>query len=140
MVCAVPKYARDFRRVLVVDDEGGLQLLVRAILEQGPYLVDVARNGLEACDRIRQATYDAIVCDIFMPSMDGAALYGALREFDPRQAERVIFVTGGSLDPEKRAQVKDSGRPLLRKPFEIEEFERVVAVVANTGSEQTANA
>lgn len=140
VVCDVRHSAEGFRRALVVDDEGGLQLLVRAILEQGPFIVDVARDGLEACDLIRQTTYDAIVCDIFMPTMDGAAFYGALKEFDPRQAERVIFVTGGSLDPETRARVRDSGRPMLRKPFEIEELERAVIRVADQGLEPVPNA
>jgi CheY-like chemotaxis protein len=140
VVCAVRNSAGAFRRALVVDDEGGLQLLVRAILEQGPFIVDVARDGLEACDRIRQTSYDAIVCDIYMQSMDGAAFYGALKEYDSRQAERVIFVTGGSLDPETRARVRDSGRPLLRKPFEIEELERAVTRVADQGLEPVSNA
>jgi two-component system NtrC family sensor kinase len=117
-----------------------VQLLVRAVLEQGPYLVDVARNGFEACDRVRQGTYDAIVCDIFMPSMDGAAFYAALRECDPEQAERVIFVTGATLSAEKRAWLKQTGRPLVHKPFDIEEFERVVDAVANADLEPAGNA
>jgi CheY-like chemotaxis protein len=119
-----------FRRALVVDDEGGLQLLVRAVLEHGSYMVDVARNGCEACDRIRTNQYDAIVCDLLMPQMDGATFFRALKELDEEQAGRVIFVTGASLDLETRAQIRESGRPILRKPFDIDELERAVNAVA----------
>lgn len=96
-------------------------------------MVDVARNGCEACDRIRTNQYDAIVCDLLMPQMDGAAFFRALKELDEEQADRVIFVTGASLDLETRAQIRESGRPILRKPFDIDELERAVNAVAQAG-------
>ena len=109
-----------------MDDEGGLQLLVRAILEHSAYLVDVARDGLEACTHVRSTKYDAIICDILMPNMDGAAFYGALLEIDEQQARRVLFVTGADLDEKTKTTLRDSGQPLLHKPFEINEFEEAV--------------
>ncbi len=119
-----------FRRALVVDDEGGLQLLVRAILEHSAYLVDVARDGLEACNRVRGVKYDAIICDILMPNMDGTTFFHTLLEIDAQQARRVLFVTGEDLDDETKAKLRTSGRPLMHKPFEIDEFQRVVDGVA----------
>jgi len=120
-----------FRQALVVDDEGSLQLLVRAILEHGAFLVDVAPDGVEACERVKKTRYDAIICDIFMPNMDGTAFYRELMRIDEQQARRVIFVTGADLDDDVKAKVKQSGRPILYKPFEIEEFTEAVNLIAS---------
>jgi len=119
-----------FAGALVVDDEGGLQMLVKAILEHGAYLVDVAKDGLEACQRVRATRYDAIICDIFMPNMDGLTFYQKLRDIDRNQADRVIFVTGADLEDDIVRAVRECGRPVLRKPFEIDEFSRTVDSVA----------
>jgi CheY-like chemotaxis protein len=127
MSVAATTFTGGFRQVLVVDDEGALQLLVRAVLEQDYYMVDVARDGLEACDRVRRNCYDAIVCDLRMPNMDGATFFGQLKQIDVEQAGRVIFVTGLEIDRETGDRVR--GRPILRKPFDIAELERLVAGV-----------
>jgi CheY-like chemotaxis protein len=117
-----------FRQVLVVDDEGALQMLVRAVLEQERFMVDIARDGMEACVQVRRQHYDAIVCDLRMPKMDGATFYGILKDTDASQAGRVIFVTGADIDADTGQKVL--GRPILRKPFDIDELERIVARVA----------
>lgn len=127
MSVAATTFPGGFRQVLVVDDEGALQLLVRAILEQDYYMVDVARDGVEACSQVRRNCYDAIVCDLRMPNMDGATFFDELKSIDREQADRVIFVTGLDIDSETGSRVK--GRPILRKPFDIAELESMVAGV-----------
>lgn len=131
MADAVANGKTRFAGALVVDDEGGLQMLVRAILEHGDYLVDVARDGLEACQRVKGARYDAIICDIYMPNMDGLTFYRNLRDIDGEQAGRVIFVTGADIEDDFVRAVRASGRPVLLKPFEIDEFARTVDSVAS---------
>ena len=115
-----------FAGALVVDDEGGLTLLVRAILEDSDYLVDVAKDGVEACERVKERRYDAIICDIVMPNMDGIQFYTELSKIDATQAERLMFVTGMDMDEETRRQIRDTGRPVLHKPFEIGKFTAAV--------------
>lgn len=125
-----------FRRALVIDDEGGLQLLVRALLEHEGFLVDVARDGVEACRRVRITKYDAIICDIFMPNMDGADFFRALCDIDRGQAARVLFVTGGEMDTAVSARVLESGRPILYKPFGVDEFTRAVGLLTRKRREE----
>jgi CheY-like chemotaxis protein len=119
-----------FRRALVVDDEGGLQFLVRVILEQADYLVDVARDGLDACGKLDLAEYDAIVCDIVMPNMDGPTLYDHLERAHRREAHRIVFVTGADLDPELTGLINSTGCRLLRKPFSVSELCEAVDALA----------
>ncbi len=58
-------------RLLVVDDEENIRFLFKEELEEEGYSVDVASNGLEALDKIKQAAFDLVILDIKMPGMNG---------------------------------------------------------------------
>lgn len=58
-------------RLLVVDDEENIRFLFKEELEEEGYSVDVASNGLEALDKIKQAVFDLVILDIKMPGMNG---------------------------------------------------------------------
>lgn len=131
MTEAVTEDKTAFRRALVVDDEGGLLLLVRAILEHSSYLVDVAHDGVEACEHVKHTVYDVIICDIRMPNMDGPTFYSRLRQINQAQAEKVVFVTGLDLDRETLDRLRESGCPVLHKPFEVTQFAEVVNAIAD---------
>ncbi len=127
MLSAIGRRDREFPHILVVDDDGGLQLLVRGILEQYGFMVDVAADGLQATEMAARTRYDAIVCDVVMPHMDGCEFYAGLQQTDPEQARRLIFVTGAYLDDKTRDRLHRTRRTVIRKPFNIDEFEQAVA-------------
>ena len=58
-------------RLLVVDDEENIRFLFKEELEEEGYTVDVASNGLEAMDKVKQYVFDLVVLDIKMPGMSG---------------------------------------------------------------------
>jgi CheY-like chemotaxis protein len=66
-------------RVLVVDDEPDMRLLIQRRLVRRGWHVDTAATGLEALDHWRSRTYDAIVVDHRMAPMDGMETARALR-------------------------------------------------------------
>jgi len=66
--------------VLVVDDEPGVALGVRSALEGQGFAVDVAADGHDGWVAARSGTYDAIVLDLMLPSMNGYKVCAALRE------------------------------------------------------------
>ena len=57
--------------VLIVDDERSIRNTLRDILETEGYEVDEAENGEVAIEKIKQKSFDVILCDIKMPGMDG---------------------------------------------------------------------
>ena len=71
-----------------------------------------------------------ILTDIRMPDLDGRALYEEIVRRWPRQAGRVVFVTGDTLASALRDFVAESGRPVIEKPFLPSEVRRVVAELA----------
>jgi CheY-like chemotaxis protein len=81
------------RRVLVIDDNGDLRDLMQVILLGDGHLVDVASSGQEGLAALREAAYDLVVTDIFMPGQDGIETIQQLRAEFP--AVKVLAVSGG---------------------------------------------
>ncbi len=114
------------RRLLIVDDEPEVAALLRALFVRAGNDAVVARNGREALDLIDRGRFDAVLCDVKMPEMNGPALYQALRRVRPDLLARIAFITGDALSAETKAFLDESGVPYLTKPFTSEEVMRVL--------------
>ena len=114
-------------RVLVVDDDHDLAELLREVLTYENCEADVASNGMEAIEQLHAHDYEAILCDLMMPRVDGEALYNEVTRQYPYLADRFLFVTGQA---SCRAGFSDfiyrTGNRLVEKPFEIQELRRAV--------------
>jgi DNA-binding NtrC family response regulator len=108
-------------RVLVVDDDHDLAELLREVLTFENCEVEVASNGMEAMDRLRTGEYEAILCDMVMPRVDGEALYNdVVRDF-PHLSNRFLFVTGQSSRMARFCDhVTREGNYVIEKPFDIQ--------------------
>lgn len=107
------------RRVLIIDDD---PLWRRALdrLLRANYRVSHAVNGLDALEKLANGgLFEAILCDIEMPSLDGISLHARMRELLPEQARRVAFVTGQAT--KRTLKYADSvRRPIIDKSSGIE--------------------
>src|SRR5436309_2391327 len=71
-------------RILVVDDEPGMQQYLRTVLEAGSYEVFTVPSGLEALARVTEDPLpDVVLLDVLMPNMDGLRTLEKLRETRP---------------------------------------------------------
>ncbi len=118
-----PRPTAYIKRVLIVEDDHQLAEMIAEVLTFENHLPDIAANGLEALDRLRTADYEAVICDLMLPGLDGERLYAeALKEF-PFLAEKFLFITGQAAS---RAGLTDfiyrTGNTLLEKPFEVEQL------------------
>jgi PAS domain S-box-containing protein len=114
---APPAAAAALARVLVVDDEPEIAHLMREMLESAGYDVATAESGLVALELLDTARFDAVVCDLRMPDIDGAALWRELSLRAPALAKRTLFVTGDTLSPDARQFLRRAGCRGLDKPF-----------------------
>ena len=107
-------------RVLVVDDDYDLAQLLREVLTYDNCDVEIATNGMEAMERLHASEFDAVICDLMMPRLDGEALYhSAVRQF-PFLANRFVFVTGqASLNAGFSEFVGRTGNTVIEKPFDL---------------------
>lgn len=117
------------RRAIVIDDEPEIAVLLVEALRAAGYVCDMATGGREGQALIAACSgaYDAVVCDLRMPDIDGAALFGWIETHHPELAERTLFVTGDALGPAAGRFLAQSRRPVLEKPFVLAEVARLVA-------------
>jgi two-component system cell cycle sensor histidine kinase/response regulator CckA len=111
-------------RILLVDDEPVVLLLMRRALTEAGYEVLPATNGMEALElaaAVRPAV-DAVITDLQMPQMGGEALAAALRQADPNLP--ILFVSGF-----KRGQSPALPGPVLAKPFSSDELVSVIGLL-----------
>ena len=104
-------------RLLLVDDEAEIADLQRQFLESEGYEVVVAESGAIALEMLAEARFDAVISDLRMPDIDGAALWRALGERWPQLRPRLLFVTGDSLSTGAAEFFAQAGCPSLLKPF-----------------------
>jgi CheY-like chemotaxis protein len=126
--------AQSKRRALVVDDEPDLAGMLADFLGPLGYRCDLVATGRDAQRLLSDQDYDAILCDLRMPEMDGQALYGWLKENRPHLCQRTAFITGDTLNPAAGDLLASSGRPVLEKPFAPDEVRRLVAELAADAS------
>ena len=121
------------RTALVVDDEAELAGLLAEMLAALGFRCDLAATGREAQRLLSDRDYDAILCDLRMPDMDGQALYGWLEANRAHLCRRTAFVTGDALSRAAGDFLARPGRPVLEKPFAPREARRLVAALAAGG-------
>ena len=81
-------------KILVVDDEPQLRTLLADLLEEEGWSVLTASQGKEALDLLTKEQIDLVVCDIYMPIMNGLRLRDNVRE-DPKLKDiPFLFVSG----------------------------------------------
>jgi two-component system NtrC family sensor kinase len=115
------------RRLLVVDDEAAVAAVLAEVLRGEGHEVDTAGNGAEALDRLAGARpYDLILSDTKMPVLDGPGFFQELERRHPEMRQRVVFVTGDVLNPDKREFLERTGAPTITKPFNLDDVRRVV--------------
>lgn len=118
-----PSPTRIVHRILIVEDDYQLADLLSEVLVRENLTPDLAANGMEALEKLRETDYEAVVCDLMMPRLDGEALYNTVAREFPHLAGRFLFVTGQAVSRGGFTSfVHRSGSILLEKPFDIEQL------------------
>jgi CheY-like chemotaxis protein len=115
--------------LLVVDDE---PMMVRAIerLLAGEYELVSTTDPIDAVERVRAGhRFDAILCDLMMPTMSGMEVYESIRGIEPEQARRIVFMTGGAFTPRALAFLASVSNARIEKPIERESLRTAIRSV-----------
>jgi DNA-binding NtrC family response regulator len=103
-------------RILVIDDEQSIRNTLRDILEYEKYIVNDAANGEIGLQMIKENKYDAILCDIKMPKMDGIEVLIKISEITDTP---VIMISGhGTIDVAVDA-IKRGAYDYISKPIDL---------------------
>ena len=68
-------------KILIVEDEGSIARFIKLELNHEGYLADIATNGLEGLDKVKQVDYDLIILDIMLPGINGIEVCEKIRQY-----------------------------------------------------------
>lgn len=112
------------KKVLVVDDEEILRMLLTDTLEFEGFQVEEAEDGEEAFEKIQSNQYDAILLDYMMPRMTGLEL---LERLQPLKLETpVIMLTAKAQQADQDAALAKGATYFMPKPFSPNELIELV--------------
>ncbi|MDZ7697370.1 MAG: response regulator [Deltaproteobacteria bacterium] len=115
------------KKVLVVDDERGIRLLLsEALLSQG-FEVREARDGQESLDVLKEEDFDLVITDINMPRLDGVGMLQSMKEGGRK--EKVIVMTGNPSEKGRFHEGIPNVVKSIMKPFTMEYFVNLVTEV-----------
>ena len=118
-------------RILIIDDQDPIRRVLRDILENEKYQVDDVANGPAALEMLKEQEYDAILCDIKMPDMDGIEV---LEQVKATSDTPVIMISGhGTIDTAVEA-IKKGAFDFIQKPPDLN---RLLITVRNALDKQT---
>ena len=107
-------------KVLIVDDQEEVRNLIFMLLSRHEHYCETAKDGVEAFERIKNHSFDAVVTDIEMPHMDGICLTRELIQLYPNLS--IMVMTGYPLEHPTESAVTAGARELIKKPFTMDEF------------------
>lgn len=107
-------------RILVVEDEADLNLLLRKVLTKAGYTVDGCLDGEAAQDHLLGAQYDGILLDVMLPKKDGYTLVQELRA--KGDDTPVLFLTARDSIADRVRGLDLGGDDYLVKPFDFAEL------------------
>ena len=113
--------------ILVVDDDELNRRLMRVLLTHEGHRVEVASNGLEACDAVKTKKFDIVFMDLQMPVMDGIEASRQIRSGEKEGIHTFIVALTADYLPEEGHKLFEAGIDnYISKPFEVEHIKRLL--------------
>lgn len=81
------------QRILIIDDETNILLMLKKMLERSGYEIDLASNGEEGLRLFRNTPSDLVITDIIMPEKEGLETIREMRKMQPEM--KIIAMSGG---------------------------------------------
>jgi len=127
-------------RIMIVEDEEPLTLLLRYNLEAEGYAVDTAARGDEAEVKLKEAAPDLVVLDWMLPGMSGIELCRRLRARPETERLPIIMLTARGEESERIRGLATGADDYIVKPFSVPELvARIRALLRRARPERVAS-
>jgi CheY-like chemotaxis protein len=104
-------------KLLLLDDDVDFCDVLQSLLEAHRYEVTVVHRGADGIREIMNSNFDAIICDMMMPTMRGDMFYLAVRQLKPHLCARFIFVTAHRGNPHLDSFLRIAAGEVIYKPL-----------------------
>ena len=108
------------KKILFVEDEEDLTLIVTDTLRGQGYDVITATDGVEGLDKYKSDGADIVIADVMMPKMDGFSMAQEIRKLSPTVP--LLFLTAKSTIDDVEQGFEIGANDYLKKPFELREL------------------
>ena len=112
------------QKVLVVDDEETSCRNIEHVLTKDGYAVSTAFSGVEALNLLERHSFDIVVTDLKMESVDGMEILEKAKARDP--SVEVIMISGHATPPVAKEALKKGSFHFLAKPFQLDELRATI--------------
>jgi len=126
------------KKILLVEDDFNLGIVVQDFLTIEGYSVHLARDGKEGLKQFNKNSYDVCLLDVMLPEKDGYEIAEDIRKIDKEIP--IIFLTAKSLPEDKVKGFKAGGDDYITKPFNNEEFLlRIKAILRRANNDEISD-
>lgn len=125
-------------KLLVVDDEKNLRLVIQKELARQGHDAETAADGLSAWEMMEARDFDVLLCDINMPRLDGMGLLRRMKDKMPNPPEVIMLTGQGTVETAIEA-MKLGAYDYLTKPYRIAELSVLVKQAAEKKQLKTDN-
>lgn len=115
------------KRILIVDDEKNIRTTLSAYLLSLGYEQEIAVNGQEALDKLKDSKYDLVLLDIKMPVMNGIQILKEMRKLEDKT--NVIMITAYGTIENAVESMKLGAVDFISKPFTLENLKTMIDAV-----------
>ncbi len=120
------------KRILIVEDNEMNREIARELLEEVGFVIEIAENGLEAVNKIRESKegyYDAVLMDIQMPVMNGYEATEAIRRLVRKDAVKIpiVALTANAFEEDRKKAIESGMNAHISKPLNVNELCGVLA-------------
>jgi DNA-binding response OmpR family regulator len=119
----VGRTSADSPRILVVEDDPDIRQFLQDCLQAKGYRVRTAVDGLHALDAVHADTFEGMILDIGIPSLDGMEVLQKIRRWD--QQIPIVMVTASDSKESAVRAISMGAQAYMLKPFDIDELQRV---------------
>ena len=119
------------RKILVIDDDLAIRVLLQAVLRRMKFDVELAEDGAVGLEKVRHdSVYDLILLDLMMPRVNGYEFIEQIgRDYPEQRPHIIVFTAAGKRGVEKIPA--DSVCNFILKPFDLEKFIEMIGECLN---------
>jgi len=113
-------------KILIVDDDMGIRMLLSKFLQRKGYEILLAEDGLQGVEMAKKNHPDLIVLDVVMPRMDGLTAARLIKFYKPMAEVPIIFLTAKDAAKEIELAQEARAEVYITKPFDVHQVIDVV--------------
>lgn len=122
-------------RVLVVDDDPAICMLIKTILKNGPFAVTICNDAESALVYLKEPeAYDVIISDFMLPGISGIQLIEQIRSNEATAQTPIVMISGHNNYAMQDRAKKAGANAFLRKPFTLSQLRLTLSSLLATGA------